>query len=129
MEARQQISVFSHGKDMLQPITAFKEKLYTEEYDSFRRVIGTIAATTISNTAGLAAGHPLDTIRIRMQMDNRRITMKHCLYDAISKEGIMSLYKGLLTPVLGAIPVCSIVFVVTEETKRALRQQNPEMSL
>jgi hypothetical protein len=62
-------------------------------------------------------------------MDNRRISMKNCLYDAISKEGIMSLYKGLLTPVLGAIPVCSIVFVVTEETKRYLSQQNPEMSL
>ena len=61
-------------------------------------------------------------------MDHRKITMKQCLYNAISKEGIMSLYKGLLTPVVGAIPVCSIVFVVTEETKRALRQQNPDMS-
>ena len=66
VEARQQINVFSRGKDLLQPIQTFREKLQSEEYDSFRRVIGTIAATTISNTAGLAAGHPLDTIRIRI---------------------------------------------------------------
>ena len=90
--------------------------------------MGTIAATTISNTAGLTCGHPLDTLRIRMQMDNRRITMKQCLYDAISKEGMMSLYKGLLTPVVGAMPVCAIVFVTTEETKRYLQQVKPDMS-
>lgn len=40
----------------------------------------------------------------------------------------MSLYKGLATPLIGAIPINAIVFLVTEWSKKKLEFLKPDMS-
>ena len=54
-----------------------------------------IVAASVSNMAGAFAGHPLDTIRVRMQLETRPITARQCLYETVAKEGVHGLYKGV----------------------------------
>lgn len=70
--------------------------------------------------AGLFCGHPLDTIRVRMQMDSRRITARQCAYEAILNEGPFSLMKGVTQPLLGAVPVAMITFGANDYSKERL---------
>lgn len=91
-------------------------------------MLSSICASTVSNVAGIAAGHPLDTLRIRMQMDTRNISMRQCLYETLKQDGAMGVYKGIEQPLIGAIPVCTLVFVVTEATKQKLNETHPQMS-
>ena len=84
-----------------------------------------IIASSFSNIAGIIAGHPLDTIRVRIQMDSRNITTRHCLYETLKNEGFLSLWKGLAAPLVGAVPLNSLVFMVTEYSKRYLEYINP----
>lgn len=78
--------------------------------------------------AGILAGHPLDTIRVRMQLESRRITTRQCAYEALVNEGALSLYKGVSQPLVGASPVCTIVFMAEEASKERLRHNYPKMS-
>lgn len=57
--------------------------------------MNSLVASSVSNVAGIIAGHPLDTIKVRMQLDSRKITARQCAQEAIMKEGPMSLMKGL----------------------------------
>jgi len=82
----------------------------------------------MSNIAGIIAGHPLDTIRVRMQMETRKITTRHCLYETLTNEGFLSLWKGLGAPLVGAIPLNTLVFMATEYSKRTLGFYYPQMS-
>jgi len=78
--------------------------------------------------AGIVAGHPLDTLRVRMQLESRRITTRQCAYEALVNEGAYSLYKGVSQPLVGAAPVCTVVFMAEEASKERLRQYYPTMT-
>ena len=41
-------------------------------------------------------------------MEAKPISIKQCCFQAIKREGPMSLYKGLTQPLLGATPVNSM---------------------
>lgn len=88
-----------------------------------------IVASSIANIAGLVAGHPLDTIRVRLQMEPRKITARQCAYESILNEGTFSLYKGVSQPVIGAVPSSCLVFCATDYSKAALVERWPEMSV
>eukprot|EP00164_Ancoracysta_twista_P000488 GFYU01000653.1.p1 GENE.GFYU01000653.1~~GFYU01000653.1.p1 ORF type:complete len:310 (+),score=108.34 GFYU01000653.1:30-932(+) len=66
----------------------------------------------------VAAGHPLDTIKVRLQ------TMKvvpgqapqyagalDCAKQTVAKEGVRGLYKGMLAPILGVTPMYAVCFL------------------
>ena len=57
------------------------------------------------------AGHPLETIKVRIQMSSNQVTVKSCIRNLIVNEGALSLWKGLSQPMMGAIPITSMVFV------------------
>lgn len=63
-----------------------------------------------------------------MQMDTRNISMRQCMYEILKKDGAMGVYKGITGPLVGAIPVNTIVFMVTEATRQKLNESCPEMS-
>lgn len=64
-------------------------------------------------------GHPFDTIKVRLQ------TMPHvgpnqiplyrgtidCACKIVTNEGIRGLYKGMLAPLVGAVPLFAICFL------------------
>jgi len=63
-----------------------------------------------------------------MMVEGRNLTAKQCIYEAIANEGVRGLYKGALQPLLGAVPINSVVFTATEFCKRKLAIECPWMS-
>ena len=58
-------------------------------------MLTSVAASSVANIAGLVTGHPLDTVRVRLQTEARKITARQCAYETILNEGTFSLYKGV----------------------------------
>lgn len=66
----------------------------------------------------LLAGHPLDTIKVRLQTQPKPSSTQYlvytgtydCLRKTVSKEGIMGLYKGMGAPLMGVAPMMAISF-------------------
>lgn len=80
-------------------------------------LFSSFVASTVANVTGIVTGHPLDTVKIRMQLEKRKITMRQCAYEALVNEGPYSLYKGLAQPLIGAVPINIITFTVNDYVK------------
>ncbi|XP_054464423.1 mitochondrial carnitine/acylcarnitine carrier protein [Anoplopoma fimbria] len=66
----------------------------------------------------LLAGHPLDTIKVRLQTQPKVSSARYVIYSGtydcfrktISKEGVLGLYRGMGAPLAGAAPMMAISF-------------------
>ncbi|XP_051517203.1 mitochondrial carnitine/acylcarnitine carrier protein [Myxocyprinus asiaticus] len=60
----------------------------------------------------LFAGHPLDTIKVRLQTQPRVLYRGtyDCFRKTVSKEGIFGLYKGMGAPLAGVTPMMAMNF-------------------
>ncbi len=75
--------------------------------DGHRRRVA--AASLVSGAAsgvmGVATGYPLETLRVRVQTQSHRSEFRgplDCLFKTVRGEGILGLYKGMASPLLGA---------------------------
>jgi len=83
-----------------------------------------LIAGTWGGILGLALTHPLDTIRIRMQLQTYPKIYKtwvHCGAMAIKKEGPRGLFKGVLSYSIGSSPVLSLWFASKEFAHRIIK--------
>ena len=71
----------------------------------------------MSCMAGTIAGHPLDTIKVRMQLETRKLSARQITYETLPNEGVYGLWRGVTQPILGAVPINSIIFMTTQYTK------------
>lgn len=94
-----------------------KESLSITSSPTFKLFMNSVIASSVSNVAGIAVTHPLDTLKIRMQMATRTISMRQCAYEAITEEGAFGLYKGLSQPVIASVPISMIAFSINELSK------------
>ncbi len=66
-----------------------------------------ILSGTAAGFAQVAAGHPLDTIKVRLQTQSATNPMFNgvtdCLQITLKNEGVAGLYKGASSPLLGAM--------------------------
>jgi solute carrier family 25 carnitine/acylcarnitine transporter 20/29 len=69
--------------------------------------------------AGIVVGHPLDTVKLRMQA-GQFASPTAALTQTVRAEGVRGLYKGMLSPVLGNVPLQAILFGVYGKALRAL---------
>ena len=74
-----------------------------------------VFASSISNFIGTLVAHPLDTIKVRMQVNthqSQRVSkvLAHTLYN----EGFSGLYKGVTQPIISSVPVASLVFLIKD---------------
>ncbi|XP_023227595.1 mitochondrial carnitine/acylcarnitine carrier protein-like [Centruroides sculpturatus] len=84
----------------------------------------------------VAAGHPLDTIKVRLQTMPKPLPGERPLYTGtldcakttIVKEGFFGLYKGMGAPIVGVTPMFAICFFGFGVGKR-LQQKHPEEEL
>ncbi|KAF3860929.1 hypothetical protein F7725_001184 [Dissostichus mawsoni] len=66
----------------------------------------------------LLAGHPLDTIKVRLQTQPKAPCAQYVLYrgtydcfrKTVTKEGVLGLYKGMGAPLAGVAPMMAISF-------------------
>ena len=81
----------------------------------------------------VAAGHPLDTIKVRLQTMPKPVVGQKPLYSGtldcakkiVSKEGFLGLYKGMAAPLTGVTPMYAVCFLGFGIGKR-LQQKDPE---
>ena len=88
--------------------------------------------TQIDIIAGIAAGlvsqvvsHPLDTIKVRFQLETKSVPLRHIVSDIYSKEGIRGFLKGMLSPLLGRTPVAATLFYAQGFAYRSLSDNAP----
>ncbi|XP_076023292.1 solute carrier family 25 member 45 [Genypterus blacodes] len=67
-------------------------------------------AGSISGALGLAVGHPLDTVKVRLQAQTAYKGIYHCVAQTYSNEGVHGLFKGMAFPVLTTGITNSVVF-------------------
>lgn len=80
--------------------------------------IKNFVAGGFGGTCLVFAGHPLDTIKVRLQTqtylpDGRPSLYKgtfDCAKKTVQKEGFRGLYKGMATPLIGVTPMYAICF-------------------
>ncbi|KAK7102306.1 mitochondrial carnitine/acylcarnitine carrier protein-like [Littorina saxatilis] len=84
----------------------------------------------------VVAGHPLDTIKVRLQTMPRIKPGEvplftgtfDCAKKTVTKEGFKGLYKGMAAPVTGVAPIFAICFFGYGVGRR-LQQKTPEQEL
>jgi solute carrier family 25 (mitochondrial carnitine/acylcarnitine transporter), member 20/29 len=89
-------------------------------------------AGTVGGVAGIVAGHPLDTVKVRLQTDTPALATRgvfRTLRTIVVHEGPQGLYKGLLSPVLSNAPINAVVFGVQGFVARSIRAATGRDSL
>ncbi|XP_058620101.1 tafazzin isoform X3 [Onychostoma macrolepis] len=83
--------------------------------ESDRRVspLKNFVAGGVGGVCLLVAGHPLDTIKVRLQTQECVVYRGtyDCLRKTVSKEGIFGLYKGMGVPLAGVTPMMALNFL------------------
>lgn len=79
-------------------------------------------AGCLGGCAGVAVGHPLDTVKVCLQTQDSqnpkyRNTI-HCLQSIFAKEGIRGIYRGVTSPLFGVAGINALIFGVYGNTQR-----------
>jgi solute carrier family 25 carnitine/acylcarnitine transporter 20/29 len=73
-------------------------------------------AGCVGGAAGVIVGHPLDTVKVRLQTQsptNIKYTGTfHCLSTIVKQESVRGLYKGISSPLFGVAGVNALIFGV-----------------
>ena len=70
-----------------------------------------LAAGTLGGCAGIAAGQPLDTIKVRLQSRPGHFSgVADCAVRTVRYEGLRGLFKGLVPPLVGNAPLNALLF-------------------
>ncbi|KAJ3120406.1 hypothetical protein HK098_004635 [Nowakowskiella sp. JEL0407] len=91
------------------------------------RFMGFVAGI-FSGTAKLLTGHPLDTIKVRMQSEGGFGQFRgplHCLMVTIRKEGFLALYKGATPPLFGWALMDSVQYGSLANIRWVLQKRHP----
>ena len=73
----------------------------------------------VGGCAGIVIGHPLDTLKLRIQTGQFRHATA-ALTDALHHGGVCELFKGLTSPVVGNVPMQALIFGVYGQSLRWL---------
>lgn len=84
-------------------------------------------AGCVGGCAGVAVGHPLDTIKVRIQtqdsLNPRYKGTFDCFRQTIKNESIRGLYKGMSSPMFGVSLVNAVVFGVHGNIVKRLKDK------
>ena len=65
------------------------------------RAIKDVVAGTIGGITTVLVGHPLDTIKVRLQTNTEYSSMLQCVRATLAKEGLSGFYSGMSSPLAG----------------------------
>eukprot|EP01122_Echinamoeba_exundans_P016301 TRINITY_DN8224_c0_g1_i1.p1 TRINITY_DN8224_c0_g1~~TRINITY_DN8224_c0_g1_i1.p1 ORF type:complete len:309 (+),score=74.77 TRINITY_DN8224_c0_g1_i1:37-963(+) len=97
-----------------------------------------IISGIVGGVALVIAGHPLDTIKVRLQTMPKPLPGQpplftgtwDCAVKTVRNEGARGLFKGMMSPITGVPPIYAIVFGAYGSSKRALaRSPDDPLSL
>ena len=82
------------------------------------------AAGYAGGLAGIAAGHPIDTVRVRIQTCTSQ-SIGATFQSIIQFEGVKSLYKGLVAPAVGVGALNAVLFGTFASSYKTIDQWIP----
>ncbi|XP_068803129.1 mitochondrial basic amino acids transporter [Struthio camelus] len=86
-------------------------------------------AGCVGGAAGVLVGHPFDTVKVRLQVQNVEKPLYrgtfHCFQSIIKQESVFGLYKGIGSPMMGLTFINALLFGVQGNTLRALGKDTP----
>lgn len=85
-------------------------------------------AGTLAGAACLFTGHPFDTVKVRMQTQAETPGALKTLTQTVKNEGVLALYKGVTSPLVGMMFETAVLFVVYGQLKLLL-QKDPNVPL
>ena len=89
-----------------------------DESFSFERVAKDLLAGSLAGVANVVSGHPLDTVKVRMQM--LEVGFLKCMKSMVAQEGPLSFYKGVEYPLYSVPIVNAVVFAAYESAKKMM---------
>lgn len=95
----------------------------------FLKGFNEFVAGSLGGMAGITVGHPMDTIRVRLQIQSpinpKYKSFSDCLFKIIKEEkGVHGLFKGLLSPLLGEMGNLAVVFGIYGNLKKYIPQDD-----
>ncbi|KDO28283.1 hypothetical protein SPRG_06334 [Saprolegnia parasitica CBS 223.65] len=88
-------------------------------------IVKDLCAGTVGGVAGIVAGHPLDTIKVRLQTQAQRGSVVAAFRSIAAKEGFRGFYKGMVSPIVSNAPINAVVFAIYGQASRALAGDAP----
>ncbi|EGG13508.1 mitochondrial substrate carrier family protein [Cavenderia fasciculata] len=89
-----------------------------------------IVAGSVGGVAQLVTGHPLDTIKVRLQTQPVGAPLysgtMDCLKKTIAQEGFGGLYKGVTSPLVGLCLMNAVMFFSYGQAKKAIQGDSKE---
>ncbi|XP_038622337.1 mitochondrial basic amino acids transporter isoform X1 [Tachyglossus aculeatus] len=86
-------------------------------------------AGCVGGAAGVLVGHPFDTVKVRLQVQNVERPLYrgtfHCFQSIVKQESVFGLYKGIGSPMMGLTFINALVFGVQGNAIRALGKDTP----
>ena len=79
---------------------------------------------SLAGVAVALTGHPLDSVKVRMQESGNILTMRGVMSKTFVNEGFLGFYKGLGPPLTTVPLVNSIVFASYETAKKVMGVQS-----
>ncbi|GBG33531.1 Mitochondrial carnitine carrier [Hondaea fermentalgiana] len=79
-----------------------------------------LTAGSIAGGVGIVVGHPLDTLKVRLQSAQGRHSVGAVMAATLRGEGVAGLFKGIMSPVLGQVAYTSLSFAGYNYTLQAL---------
>jgi solute carrier family 25 carnitine/acylcarnitine transporter 20/29 len=95
-------------------------------HSPLRQSLQDIAAGTVGGLCTVLVGHPLDTIKVRLQTaaPGSGLNMLSCMRLTLREEGIRGFYKGMQSPLAGEGFFNAVQFLVYGASKRWLLSRN-----
>ncbi|ORX85442.1 solute carrier family 25, member 20-like protein [Basidiobolus meristosporus CBS 931.73] len=88
-------------------------------------------AGSFGGMAQVLVGHPLDTVKTRLQIEGASSRFKgplDCLFQTVRHEGFLGLYKGMASPLVGISAVNALLFAAYSRLK-LIQVSQPEQTL
>ncbi|XP_038159906.1 solute carrier family 25 member 48 [Cyprinodon tularosa] len=82
--------------------------------------LGDFLAGWIGGASSVVVGHPLDTVKTRLQAGKGNQNMLHCILNIYRKETVMGFFKGMSFPLASITVYNSVVFGFFSNTQRLI---------
>lgn len=91
-----------------------------------------IFAGSVGGVFQCLVGHPLDTIKVRLQTQPTSVPLKYngtidCFKKIVAEEGFAGLYKGVQSPLVGMALMNSVLFLSYGQSKAFLQNDTNEV--
>eukprot|EP01114_Cavostelium_apophysatum_P008890 TRINITY_DN2184_c0_g1_i1.p1 TRINITY_DN2184_c0_g1~~TRINITY_DN2184_c0_g1_i1.p1 ORF type:complete len:295 (+),score=42.26 TRINITY_DN2184_c0_g1_i1:158-1042(+) len=101
-----------------------------EPQNAFMVAIKDIFAGTVAGIGQCFVGHPLDTIKVRLQTSDKYAGTVDCFKTTVKEEGLLGLYKGVQSPLVGMAALNSVTFLSYGQAKAFLKKdENDQLSI